>query len=57
MTKEIINFEDFLKIDMRVGTILEVAINKKARKPAYVLKIDFGSDIGIKQSSAQITNY
>jgi len=57
MTKEIINFEDFLKIDMRVGTILEVSINKKARKPAYVLKIDFGSDIGIKQSSAQITNY
>ena len=43
MTKEIINFEDFLKIDMRVGTILEVAINKKARKPAYVLRIDFGS--------------
>ena len=39
MTKEIINFEDFLKIDMRVGTILEVAINKKARKPAYVLSL------------------
>ena len=47
MTKEIINFEDFLKIDMRVGTILEVSINKKARKSAYVLKIDFGPDIGI----------
>ena len=57
MTKEIINFEDFLKIDLRVGTVLEVSINEKARKPAYVLKIDFGSDIGIKQSSAQITNY
>ena len=57
MIKEIINFEDFLKIDMRVGTILEVSINKKAKKPAYVLKIDFGSEIGIKQSSAQITNY
>ena len=57
MKKEIINFEDFLKIDMRVGTILEVSINKKARKPAYILKIDFGSEIGIKQSSAQITNY
>ena len=57
MTKEIIDFDDFLKIDIRVGTILEVSINKKARKPAYILKIDFGSDIGIKQSSAQVTNY
>lgn len=57
MTKKIINFEDFLKIDMRVGTILEVSLNQKARKPAYVLKIDFGLEIGIKQSSAQITNY
>ena len=57
MKKEIINFDDFLKIDMRVGTILEASVNKKAKKPAYVLKIDFGSEIGIKQSSAQITNY
>ena len=57
MTKKTINFEDFLKIDMRVGTILEVSLNQKARKPAYVLKIDFGLEIGIKQSSAQITNY
>ena len=57
MIKKTINFEDFLKIDMRVGTILEVTLNQKARKPAYVLKIDFGLEIGIKQSSAQITNY
>ena len=57
MIKETIKFEDFQKIDMRVGTILEVSINKKARKKAYVLNIDFGSEIGIKQSSAQITNY
>ena len=57
MKKEIINFEDFLKIDMRVGTILEVSINNKARKPAYILKIDFGKAIGIKKTSAQITNY
>ena len=57
MKKEIINFNDFHKSDMRVGTVLEVSVNKKAKKPAYVLKIDFGSEIGIKQSSAQITNY
>ena len=52
-----IQFDDFLKIDLRVGTILEVSLNEKARKPAYVLKLDFGPKLGIKQSSAQITNY
>ena len=57
MIKVNIKLEDFLKIDMRVGTILEVTINQKARKPSYVLKIDFGEEIGVKQSSAQITNY
>tara|TARA_B100000768_G_C11199824_1_gene341243 strand:- start:450 stop:821 length:372 start_codon:yes stop_codon:yes gene_type:complete len=54
MKKEI-TFEDFIKIDIRIGTIIEVCDFKKARKPAYQLKIDFG-DLGIKKSSAQITN-
>jgi len=47
--------EDFNKLDIRVGKVIDVKVNEKARKPAYVLKVDFGSDIGIKTSSAQIT--
>ena len=57
MLKNIINFSDFEKIDMRIGTITKASINEKARKPSYVLEIDFGTDIGTKKSSAQITNY
>ena len=55
--KDIVKYKDFEKIEVLVGTILEVKINEKARNPAYILKIDFGEKIGIKQSSAQITNY
>ncbi len=50
-----ITLEDFNKIDMRVGTIIEASINKKTKIPAYKMKIDFGP-LGIKNSSAQITD-
>ena len=55
--KSIIKYEDFQKIQILTGTIKTAEINNKARKPAYVLSIDFGPDRGIKISSAQITNY
>jgi len=57
MTDKTIEYSDFEKIKMATGTILEVKINAKARKPSYIIKIDFGPKIGIKTSSAQITNY
>lgn len=53
--KPIISFEDFTKVDIRIGTIIEVNDFPKAKKQAYQLKVDFGN-LGIKNSSAQITN-
>ncbi|MFO7674542.1 MAG: tRNA-binding protein [Lutibacter sp.] len=54
MTKPEITFDNFNKVDIRIGTIIEVVDFPKAKKPAYQLTIDFG-DLGIKKSSAQIT--
>jgi tRNA-binding protein len=53
----VISFDDFMKVDIRVGRIVRVEDFPEARKPAWKLVIDFGSDIGEKRSSAQITNY
>ena len=56
--KDLISYSDFTKIEIRLGTIISAELNNKLRKPSFVLKIDFGIEIGIKKSSAQLTkNY
>ena len=52
-----ITYEDFRKVKIRVGTVLSLKNNEKARQPALVLEVDFGKEIGIKTSSAKITHY
>ena len=52
--KETINFNDFLRVDIRIGTIISAEVNSKARNPAYILHVDFGEEIGVKGSSAQV---
>ena len=52
-----ITYDDFTKVDIRVGTIVDVQPYPEARKPAYKLAVDFGAELGIKRSSAQVTVY
>ncbi len=55
--KEEISFNDYDKVDIRIGTVVNLSKNEKAKKPSLVLEVDFGDEIGIKKSSAQITHY
>ena len=57
MTMEFITWDDFSKVELRLGRVLSAEPLPKARKPAFVLQIDFGPEIGIKKSSAQITQH
>ena len=52
-----ITYDDFKKVQIKLGTVLSVKKNEKAKKPSLVVRVDFGKEIGIKESSAQITHY
>jgi tRNA-binding protein len=53
---ETISVDEFLKVELRVGRIVSASVFEQARKPAYILHVDFGDELGIKRSSAQITS-
>ena len=55
--KEEITYDIFNKVDIRLGTVISVKKNEKARKPSLVVEVDFGKEIGVKKSSAQITHF
>jgi len=55
--KQEISYEDYNKIEIKIGTVLSVSKNEKARKPSLVVEVDFGEKTGVKKSSAQITHY
>lgn len=54
--KNLIEWNDFQKVELKIGTVLEAKAFPEAKKPAFILKIDFGPEIGVKKSSAQITD-
>ena len=53
---ETIEWNDFAKVELRVGRVVEAEVFKEARKPAYILHVDFGDEIGVRKSSAQVTD-
>jgi tRNA-binding protein len=54
---ETISWDEFTKVELRVGRVLSAKVFQEARKPAYVLQVDFGEEIGLRKSSAQITHF